>query len=163
MGKMKLTDSQMTEIYERNVKSVYRLCFSYLKNTADTEDVVQETFVKAFTKNVVFENENHEKGWLILTAGNLCKDLLAHWWRKNSNLDDYDSLQSKAKFEVDDTLTLILQLPAKYKSVIYLYYYEGYSTVEISEMLKKKKSTICSLLARGREILKERLGENDVK
>lgn len=52
----------MTEIYNRNVLSVYRLCFSYLKNVTDTEDIVQETFVKAFMRDKTFENERHEKG-----------------------------------------------------------------------------------------------------
>ena len=54
-----------------------------------------------------------------------------------------------------------MKLPPKYKTVIYMYYYEEYSTREISEILKKNKSTVCSLLKRGREILKERLGENN--
>ncbi len=151
----------MTEIYNRNVLSVYRLCFSYLKNVTDTEDIVQETFVKAFMRDKSFENERHEKGWLIMTAGNMCKDLLSHWWRKNRNLDDYETLQAKAGFDIDETFIEIMKLPPKYKTVIYMYYYEEYSTREISEILKKNKSTVCSLLKRGREILKERLGENN--
>ncbi|MCI5603226.1 MAG: RNA polymerase sigma factor [Lachnospiraceae bacterium] len=156
-----MTDNEMTEIYNRNVLSVYRLCFSYLKNVTDTEDIVQETFVKAFMRDKAFENERHEKGWLIMTAGNLCKDLLSHWWRKNRNLDDYETLQAKAGFDIDETFIEIMKLPPKYKTVIYMYYYEEYSTREISEILKKNKSTVCSLLKRGREILKERLGENN--
>lgn len=151
----------MTEIYNRNVLSVYRLCFSYLKNVTDTEDIVQETFVKAFMRDKAFENERHEKGWLIMTAGNMCKDLLSHWWRKNRNLDDYETLQAKAGFDIEETFIEIMKLPPKYKTVIYMYYYEEYSTREISEILKKNKSTVCSLLKRGREILKERLGENN--
>lgn len=156
-----MTDNEMTEIYNRNVLSVYRLCFSYLKNVTDTEDIVQETFVKAFMRDKTFENERHEKGWLIMTAGNMCKDLLSHWWRKNRNLDDYETLQAKAGFDIDETFIEIMKLPPKYKTVIYMYYYEEYSTREISEILKKNKSTVCSLLKRGREILKERLGENN--
>ena len=151
----------MTEIYNRNVLSVYRLCFSYLKNVTDTEDIVQETFVKAFMRDKAFENERHEKGWFIMTAGNMCKDLLSHWWRKNRNLDNYETLQAKAGFDIDETFIEIMKLPPKYKTVIYMYYYEEYSTREISEILKKNKSTVCSLLKRGREILKERLGENN--
>lgn len=156
-----MTDNEMTEIYNRNVLSVYRLCFSYLKNVTDTEDIVQETFVKAFMRDKAFENERHEKGWLIMTAGNMCKDMLSHWWRKNRNLDDYETLQTKAGFDIDETFIEIMKLPPKYKTVIYMYYYEEYSTREISEILKKNKSTVCSLLKRGREILKERLGENN--
>ncbi len=156
-----MTDNEMTEIYNRNVLSVYRLCFSYLKNVTDTEDIVQETFVKAFMRDKAFENERHEKGWLIMTAGNMCKDLLSHWWRKNRNLDNYETLQAKAGFDIDETFIEIMKLPPKYKTVIYMYYYEEYSTREISEILKKNKSTVCSLLKRGREILKERLGENN--
>lgn len=80
---------------------------------------------------------------------------------ENRNLDNYETLQAKAGFDIDETFIEIMKLPPKYKTVIYMYYYEEYSTREISEILKKNKSTVCSLLKRGREILKERLGENN--
>ena len=55
-------------------------------------------------------------------------------------------------------LEIVLSLPAKYKDVIYLHYYEGYTAREIGTMLHKKENTIYSLLSRGRELLKQKLG-----
>lgn len=156
-----LSVAEMENIYQRNVTSVYRLCFSYMKNKADAEDVTQETFVKAFTHNVEFQNEKHERGWLLLTASNACKDRLSHWWRKNMELNDNEGAVREYDFKIDETIIEIMNLPDKYKTVLFMYYYEEYSTQEISDILKKNKSTVCSLLKRGRELLKKRLTEAD--
>lgn len=58
-------------------------------------------------------------------------------------------------------LPVILDMPARYKNVLYLYYYEGYKTDEIAEILKMNINTVKSRLKRGREILKKKVGEDD--
>ena len=75
-------------IYNRNVDSVYRLCYSFMKNRADAEDLTQETFLKLLAQKPAFDNERHEKAWLIVTASNLCKDSLKKWWRRHEQLED---------------------------------------------------------------------------
>jgi RNA polymerase sigma-70 factor (ECF subfamily) len=152
------TDKEIVDIYERHVKTVYRVCFAYMKNTADTEEILQETFVKLIRQNCVFENIGHEKAWLIRTASNLCKDALRHWWRKRENLADYENLQGEQSFEIDETFAVIMGLPDKYKTVIYMYYYEGYTSVEISKILRKPQSTIRNHIHEARELLRKRLG-----
>ena len=67
---------QFVEVYSRQVDTVYRVCYSFMKNKADTEDLVQETFLKLLSTKKEFENERHERAWLIVTASNLCKDTL---------------------------------------------------------------------------------------
>ena len=154
------TDKEIAEIYERHNKMVYRVCFAYMKNTADTEDMVQDAFYQMIKTNVRFENAEHEKAWLIRTATNLCKNNLKHWWRKRENIDDidnYESIQTDNDFETDDILEIIMNLPDKYKTVIYLYYYEGYNSVEISKILKKPQSTIRNHLHEARELLRNRI------
>ena len=95
MPTLQRTGKDIVRIYERHVDSVYRLCFSFMKNSADAEDMVQETFLRLLSSGKSFESEEHEKAWLIVTASNLCKDTLKKWWRKNENIDDYAaSLQS---------------------------------------------------------------------
>lgn len=152
------TDKEIAEIYQRHIKTVYRVCFAYMKNQADTEDAVQDTFYILIESGPAFESDEHEKAWLIRTATNLCKNILRHWWRKNDNLADHENLQGNGNFEIDDTFTVVMGLPNKYKTVVYLYYYEGYSSVEISNLLRKPQSTIRNYLHEARNVLREKLG-----
>lgn len=62
------------------------------------------------------------------------KDILKAWWRKRENLEDYEQLHGTDGIEVDDTLKVVMGLPDKYKTVVYLYYYEGYTSVEIADI-----------------------------
>ena len=69
------TDREIAEIYERHKKTVFRVCFAYMKNTADTEDAVQDTFFQLIKTGKPFESEEHEKAWLIRTATNICRNI----------------------------------------------------------------------------------------
>jgi RNA polymerase sigma-70 factor (ECF subfamily) len=128
-----------------------------MKNVMDTEDAVQDTFCKLIKSGAIFVNAEHEKAWLIRTATNLCKNTLRYWWRKRENLDDHENLQSNNVFEIDDVFGVVMGLPDKYKTVIYLYYYEGYDSVEISKILQKPQSTIRYYLSEAKKILREEL------
>ena len=153
------TGKEIAEIYERHKDTIYRVCFAYMKNAMDTEDVIQDTFFNLIKSGAMFESTEHEKAWLIRAASNLCKNKLRHWWRKNrENLEDYKNLQAKNNFEIDDTFSIVMGLPDKYKTVVYLYYYECYDSVEISEILQKPQSTIRYYLSNARKILREKLG-----
>ena len=153
------TDKEIKEIYERHRQTVYRVCFAYMKNSEDAADAVQETFIRLIRKAPAFENTEHEKAWLIRTASNICKDELKHWWRKHDDLDNYKETESTEKTEIDDVIMAVMDLPDKYKTVVYLYHYEGYTSVEIDDTLGKPKSTIRNYLHEARKILKERLGD----
>ena len=83
------TNQLFLEIYHRQVDSVYRVCYSFMKNPTDAEDITQETFLKLLSKEITFENERHEKAWLIVTASNLCKDALRKWWRHLNFIEKY--------------------------------------------------------------------------
>lgn len=155
-GSLLCTDKEITRLYNQYVNMVYQICFLYLKNKADTEDVVQTTFIKLLSEKKPFENDEHVKAWLIRTASNICKNQLKHWWRKNEELDSLNEIGTQDK--VDHTLEALLMLPEKYKTVIYMYYYMGYTSEEIAQILKQKHTTIRSLLSRGRERLKKMIG-----
>ena len=146
-----------TQIYNRQVDTVYRICYSFMKNPADSEDMVQETFLKLLSLGKRFENERHEKAWLIVTASNLCKDSLKKWWRKNESIEDHFDTAAEQKQE-DSVLEYILQLPVDYKDAVYMYYYEGYSTAEIASFLKCPEATVRSRLSRARKQLKSMIG-----
>ena len=154
------TDKEIAEIYTRHSKTVYRVCFAYMKNPVDTEDAVQETFFRLIKSGPVFDSEEHEKAWLIRTAANICKNVLRHWWRRRENIDNFHNLSGSDKIETDEVFQVVMALPEKYKTVVYLYYYEGYNSVEIAGILKKPQSTIRNYLHEARAILKERLGDD---
>lgn len=145
------------EVYSRQVDTVYRVCYSFMKNKADTEDLVQETFLKLLSTKKVFENERHERAWLIVTASNLCKDSLRKWWRKNENIEDFLNMAEDSGQD-DSILDVILSLPDDYKDAVYMYYYEGYTTVEIARHLKCPESTVRSRLMRAKKKLQVMLG-----
>ena len=145
----------LAEIYRRNIDTVYRVCWLYMKNVSDTEDAVSDTFVRLMRSGMVFENEEHEKSLLIVTARNICKDVLKSPRYKNEPLDE-NMLTGETL--TDETLIIVKELPEKYRTAVYLYYYEGYTCGEIASMLGTIKSTVISRLARGRKILKKMIG-----
>lgn len=156
-----MTHQEITELYSRHADMVYRVCFLFLKNEADTQDMVQNTFVKLIQHPQTFQNPEHEKAWLIVTASNLCRDFLRHWWRKTVSLSSVPE-EAAPSFPIDETLQQVLSLPGRYKMPVYLYYYEGYSCAEVAAILHKKESTVRGLLRRGRLLLKLEL-EGDIQ
>ena len=154
------TDEGFEAFYTRHYKLVYRTCFSYMKNTADAEDCTEDVFVKVLTGQYSFEDENHEKAWLTVTAMNLCKDKLRHWThRQVVSLDDCAELVGDGAPHIDETLDAVLKLPPKYKDVIYLHYYMGYSTAEIADILGAPVNTVSTRLSRARARLRTVLTE----
>lgn len=154
-----LVQEEFKKIYETYVDMVYRICFLYFKNKADTEDAVQTVFLKLLTKQPYFETKQHVKAWLIVTTSNTCKNHLKQWWKKKVSFEEFEISTVDHK---DETLEVLLQIPEKYKIVLYCYYYEGYQTSEIATMLHMKEATVRSNLFRGRNYLRELLkGENN--
>ncbi len=148
------TNEELSQIYNRHVKTVYKVCLMFMKNRHDTEDMVQNTFIRLMRDKTRFESEEHEKAWLIRTAANLCKDYFRGWWSKTIGMDNVAEVAVDAPLNIDETLNIVLGLPPKYKTVVYLYYYEGYSTVEIAKMLRQNESTVRSRLYTARNLLK---------
>ena len=147
-------DSDFNVLYQKYQPMLYRVCYAYLKNTEDTEDAVADTFVKLLMNKQSFQSTEHQKAWLLRTAINICKDRLKHWWNKHEDIDEVlldTSEDFTTQYELLDT---ILNLPKRYKSVVYLYYYEGYSSKEISKILKRPQSTVLNHLHEARELLK---------
>ena len=130
------------ESYRRHFDMVYRISFSYLKHPSDTEDAAADVFAKLMRKNVSFQSAEHEKAWLIRATINTCKDYLRRRRRSCADISDYEILQSDDPYHIDETLKAVMNLPARYKDVIYLYYYEGYTSEEVAGILRKPHSTV---------------------
>jgi RNA polymerase sigma factor (sigma-70 family) len=136
---------------------VRRICFLYLQNSTDVDDVFQEVFLKLLQNKTPFRSEEHEKAWLIRATINKCKDLLKSFWRRNTDSIEYIDLPFEDKTE-GELLQVVLSLPRKYKDVIYLHYYEEYTVPEMAKLLNQKENTIYSHLHRARALIKKKLG-----
>lgn len=142
--------------------TVRRICMLHLKSYSDTEDIFQTVFLKYLLCSAVFESEEHEKAWFIRVTINACKDLLKSFFRsKTVSIDAVTEGSAAFNEENTEVLDIVLSLPKKYKDVVYLFYYEGYTAVEIGKMLNKNTNTVYTLLSRARAILKEKLGGED--
>ncbi len=132
--------------------TIYRLGLSFLKNSADSEDLCSEVFFRLYKYNGIFEADENCKAWLIRVAANLAKSQLKSVWHsRRSELDE-----NIPKEEIPDygLYEAVMKLPQKYSIVIHLYYFEGYSAKEIAEIIKVPVSTVTTRLTRGRRQLK---------
>lgn len=135
---------------------ILRLSYSYLHNLSDAEDILQDTLLSLMRNKPFFFSQEHEKAWLIRVAINLCKNKLKSSWFKTVKIPEDQQAESITD-KGSEVLDAVLILPVKYREVIHLYYYEGYSTSEISSLLQKKESTVRPLLHRARVMLKKTL------
>lgn len=141
---------------------VYRLVYSYTFNKFESEDICQKCFLKLYKK--LKENENpmdYIKPWLFRVAINDSKNVLKSFWYRNiDNIEDHEYNLSSKNNSLD-IKNIVINLPKKYRYVIFLYYYEGYSIKEIASILKKNESTIKTQLTRARELIKKEISENE--
>ncbi|MBR1455899.1 MAG: sigma-70 family RNA polymerase sigma factor [Oscillospiraceae bacterium] len=159
-GPLQRTGRSLRDLYEEHIQTVYRVAFLYVKNKPDSEDVVQDTFVQLIRQiqaGKVFDSPAHERAWLIVTASNTAKNLLRRRYRSDLDLADYPELAAPAQRR-GELLDAICALPDPYKTVIYMFYYEGYSAKEIAGYLGVPAATVRTRLARARKRLKLELG-----
>jgi len=152
------SSESIRELYERNFDTLYRVCYMYMKNIQDTEDAVHNAFLKAIETRKQFESENHEKAWLIRVASNICKNMLKAACRKNEPLND-NIPDSNISNEAKELLSELSKLPDKLKIPVYLFYYDGYSSEEIGQMLHISSSAVRTRLQKARERLRNVLGD----
>lgn len=147
---------------DRYADLVRRVCMIHLKNHADTEDIFQTVFLKYVTGTTEFESEEHEKAWFIRVTINACKDLLRSFFRsRTASLDDLLEQPDQVPEDHREVLEAVLALPDKYRDVVYLHYYEGYTAPEIGTILHKTPNTVYTLLTRARDELRKMLGGED--
>lgn len=152
------TDEYIEKIVLTHSKRLLSASYAILKSVPSAEDAVQEAFVKLITKKPIFNDDEHEKAWLLRVTVNISLNML-----KKSKVNG-DLVESDVIYTDDsDSLLLesVLSLPVQYRTVIHLYYYEGYSIKEISSILRIPSATVGTRLARARKILKKELEEEE--
>ena len=159
---MEVTKDYISDLLDKYSDMVLRIAYTYLKNRADAEDIVQDVFLRIIDKKPSINDENHEKSWLIRATINMCKNNVNMFWNKNKcSIDDVQEFAVSDKYNTDTSVfQAVMALGEKYRVVVYMYYYEGYSTPEIADVIGKNETTIRSLLHRARNKLKDMLKED---
>ncbi len=145
-------------IVRKYADMVYRVALSYSHSVQDAEDAVQNAFLKLLSKNPEFVDEEHIRRWLIRVTVNECKNIWNCFWRRHVDMVEMLPETTQPEEETPGPVyEEVMALPPKYRIVIYLYYYEEYSTREIAGLLHTKEATVRTRLARGRQQLKMQL------
>lgn len=146
------------EIADRYIDTIYRLALSRTKSAQYAEDITQDVFVKLISSEKKFESEEHLKAWILRVTINLTKDLFTSaWFKKSAELEEDISYVPEEK---SDVYYAVMNLPTKYRTVIHLHYYEGYSVEEIAKITGATPGTVKSQLHRGRQMIKDTMGED---
>lgn len=153
------SEREMAEAIQRYGDTVRRLCMVHLKNYADTEDIFQTVFLKYALTSVSFDSDEHEKAWLIRVTLNACKGLLKSIFRSRTvSLEELMEQPAQLSADHREVLEAVLSLPARYRDVVYLHYYEEYTAPEIARILGKNVNTVYTRLTRAKGLLREKLG-----
>ena len=138
--------------------AMLRMAYSYLHNMEDAEEVVQDVLIQFLKETPTFNGSVHEKAWCLRVAANLAKNRIKY--NKIRMTDELnDELITEEREDLSFVWEAVRSLPDKYREVIHLFYYEGYSTAEIAGILHRNEATVRSHLARGRAQLKSILKE----
>ena len=155
------TNEEYTCLVKKYIDTVFRVALHYTKSVPDAEDITQDVFVALLRVRKSFETEAHIRHWLIRVTLNQCKKWSRSPWRKHISYETYAAALPDVPERHRDILHSVMALPRKYRMPILLYYYEQYSTQEIAHILSIPKGTVCTYLARGREMLKLSLLEDE--
>lgn len=151
-----MEQKEIVRLYEAYAEDVFRLALSYLHNRQDAEDISQSVFMKLIDQRKPLA-PGKEKSWLLTCTANACKNYLKSFWRKNvDKLDEtlvYTNERDKELWEA------VNSLETKYRAVVHLYYYEGYSQDEIAEILSMSRTAVQTRMSRARNQLKEVLSK----
>lgn len=148
--------------YDRHCTRVYRVCMSFVRDPDTAADLMQDTFMRWLECKTPPEGEQHEIAWLVMTAGNLCRD----WLRRQKRSRSEDISQAYGIAAQDNSrrdselLEAVRRLPEKYRTAVYLFYYEDMTAEQIAKFTKQRNSTVRSQLTRAREMLRRELGDD---
>lgn len=153
------SNSDVRQVMDLYTPLVYRLAYARTGSHADAEDVCQDVFLTLARKNPDFETEDNRRAWLIRVTINRAASLWRTPWKKRVVLGD-DSALYRAEIAQDEGLAdALATLSGDDRTLIHLYYYEGFQTDEIAAMLDRRPATVRTQLMRARKRLRAQLTE----
>ena len=151
-----------SSIAEKYWDTLFRIALNYYGNPSDAEDTVQDVMLKLYESDKQFDSDEHVRNWLIRVTINSCKTVLRSFWRKNRiSIDDLSENAVWDNTEQSELFTAVMSLHEQHRTVLYLYYYEDFTTKEIAEMMGQKEAHIRTRLSRARNKLKEVWQQNE--
>ena len=156
-----LDTAQFNAYAAKYMDTVFRLAFSMLKSPADADDVTQNVLLSLYRTEYQFESDEHVRSWLMKVTVNECRKVWRRPFRSHENIDDYAETLAFEDPSYRDLFEAIMQLDRDKRTVIVLYYIEGYSIKEIAEILDVPAATIGTRLARARAKLAQYLKEEE--
>lgn len=158
---MEFTQEYVSGLVEKYSDMILRIAYTYLKSKTDAEEVMQDVFLQIIDKRPDFQDATHEKSWIIRTTINLCKNTLNRFWNKHKlPIDEAVTAAGYDTYQLDNSVfQAVMSLSEQYRIAIYMFYYEGYSALEIAHILKKSDAAVRTLLHRARNKLKSMLKE----
>ena len=150
----------MEEVIQREKDLVYRLAFSQCHQKDQADDIFQNVMYRYLKRKPNFESSEHEKAWFIRVTLNCSKTSLKSFW--NNRVEEIDEQAYIFEKKEIDLTPYLNKLPKKYNAVLYLFYYEGYSTKEMAKLLHIKENNVRVLLNRARNQLRKEI-ESDEK
>ena len=158
MSIIEFDNQRFDDLYQKYAVIVFRTAYNFLLNKDDAEDIVQEVFIKYFISNKTFNDDNHEKAWILTVTANLSKNVLRSKSRQNLELDDtikiVDHKFDKAITNHLDLEEAMKKLTANQRLVIYLFYYEQIPIKNIAKIMKSNENTVKSHLLRAKSKMK---------
>ena len=152
-----MTEEEFLPLFDQYHNMVYRIALVSVQSQQDAEDIVQMVFLKLL-EGKARPMPGHERAWLTTVTVNACRDLMRwNWRRKTEPLDEtilFSDSEESALFEA------VTALPKKYRMVVHLHYYEGYTCDEISNLLNITPSAVSMRLHRARSLLRSTLKED---
>ncbi len=152
------------KLYRQYCDGMFGVAMGFLKNTDDAEDVVQESFIKAFQKIGQYRGEVTFGAWLKKIVVNKCLDFLKSRKERHLELKEgYMKVVEDDDWSVADEVTVeqvklrMEELPDKYRHVVRLFLVEGYDHSEISQIMDISETACRTRLLRGKGYLKELL------
>lgn len=147
--------------FEKYGDTVYRLAYIRTKNKSDSEDILQEVFLRYMKIWQKIESEEHLKAMLLRITVNCSNSLkTSAWFKKTEGLNE--NIISMDNVNEGGVLEEVLKLPKKYRTAIHLHYYCGYSVNEIAKIEGINPSTVKTHLNRARSTLKNTLKADDL-
>ena len=166
-GCLKGDRAAQKHLYELHSSRMYAVCYRYVKDPMQAQDILVTAFMKVFDKVGQFKNEGSFEGWIRRIMVN---EALT-WLRRNKNMyvetdleqadhePDYKNLSDH--LEAEDLMNMIAALPSGYRIVFNMYAIDGYSHKEIAEHLGISENTSKSQLCRARVYLQKLLASED--
>jgi len=158
-----MTRDELIETVENYRATTFRIAYGYTGSFEDSEDISQDVFLKLYSSNKTFKDEEHKKAWLIRVTINASKSLLRTSWRKRRDDSPPEDSPYYSDVESRELFDCVMRLPVKYRTVVYLHYYEDCPVDEVAKLTGASKSAVTTQLSRAREQLKRTFAKEELR